>query len=352
MDIQKLDNVRCEKKLDGILITDLYNIRYISGFQGEGMLFYTEKEKYILTDSRYVEQVTLESPSYVCIDIGKEGYTKTIRSLIKQDLFVLGFEDQHISYQTFSKLQKELTNVEFVELQSLINDFRMIKTDEEIENIYMAEHIGDMAFSHILNFIREGMTEKEIALELEYYMKKQGAEGLSFDTIVASGTNSSMPHAIPTDRQISEGDLITMDFGCRYMGYCSDMTRTIAIGHLSVKQESVYDIVLEAQEAALKAIRPGIACSEIDGIARSVIRKAGYGNYFGHGLGHSVGMFIHEEPRFSRNCATLLEPGMVLTVEPGIYLPGQFGVRIEDLVVITEHGYRNLTKSEKKLIAL
>lgn len=352
MDINRLDNIRCEKQLDGILVTDPYNIRYISGYQGEGMLLYTQKEKYILTDSRYTEQVTLESPEFTCIDIGKFGYAKSIKALLRPDLFVMGFENKHISYQTFSNLRKELLSVEFVELDESLNALRIIKTEEEIENLFMAEHIGDRAFTHILKYIKPGVTEKDIALELEYHMKKQGAEGLSFDTIAASGTNSSMPHAIPTDRKLVEGDFLTMDFGCRYQGYCSDMTRTVGVGQVSAKQEMIYDIVLKAQTAALEAIKPGVSCNEIDSVARTIIGDAGYGNYFGHGLGHSVGLFIHEEPRFSPSCSAILQPGMVITVEPGIYLPGQFGVRIEDLVAVTEYGCRNLTKSEKKLILL
>ncbi len=352
MDISRLEDIRCGKKLDGILITDPYNIRYISGYQGEGMLFYTAKEQYILTDSRYVEQAAIESPAFVCVDIGKEGYAKTLHALLPGTSFILGFEDLHISYHTFSGLKQELVHTVWAELSDAVNQLRMIKTEEEIEAILMAEHIGDLAFSHMLHDISPGITEKEIALELEYFMKQHGAESLSFDTIAASGPNSSMPHAIPTDRRIASGDFLTMDFGCRYMGYCSDMTRTVGIGTLSAKQETIYDIVLNAQQAAIAAIRPGMACNEIDGIARSVIRDAGYGNYFGHGLGHSVGLFIHEEPRFSPKCTTILKPGMVLTVEPGIYLPGQFGVRIEDVIVVTEHGCRNLTSSEKKLLLL
>lgn len=352
MDIQRLENIRKAKEMDAILITDQYNMRYIAGYRGEGMLFYTAYNKYILTDSRYTEQVEKECEGYECVDIESVGYGKTLSKLISRDIRKLGFENNSISYKVYAGLKNCLTDISFMELDEEIDKLRMIKDDEEIENLRTAEGIGDAAFSHILKYLKPGISEKDIALELEYFMKRNGAEGLSFDTIAASGKNSSMPHAIPTDKTIENGDFITMDFGCIYQGYCSDMTRTVGIGKLSSMQESVYDIVLKAQLAAMKAIKPGMRCNEIDKIARNIIRDAGYGNCFGHGLGHSVGLFIHENPSFSPKCNTVLESGMVITVEPGIYLPGQFGVRIEDLIVVTESGYMNLTASEKNLIVL
>lgn len=350
MDIQRLENIRKAKELDAVLITDIYNMRYIAGYRGEGMLLYTGYNKYVLTDSRYTEQVEKECEGYECVDIADNGYGKTLSKLISGDVKRLGFENNSISYKAYEELKKCLADVSFIELGESIDELRIIKDDEEIENLRTAEGIGDAAFTHILKYLKPGISEKDVALELEYFMKKNGAEGLSFDTIAASGKNSSMPHAIPTDKALENGEFITMDFGCVYQGYCSDMTRTVGIGRISSMQESVYDIVLKAQLEAIKAIKPGILCSEIDRIARNIIRDAGYGNCFGHGLGHSVGLFIHENPRFSPKCNTVLEPGMVITVEPGIYLPGQFGVRIEDLIVVTENGCMNLTASDKKLI--
>lgn len=350
MDIQRLEDIRKVKELDAILITDKYNMRYIAGYRGEGMLLYTAYHKYILTDSRYTEQVEKECIEYECVDIADNGYGKTLSKVISSDIKKLGFENNSISYKVYEGLKKCLADISFIELDESIDELRIIKDDEEIENLRTAEGIGDAAFTHILKYLKPGISEQDIALELEYFMKKNGAEGLSFDTIAASGKNSSMPHAIPTDKALENGDFITMDFGCIYQGYCSDMTRTVGIGRISSMQESVYDIVLKAQLEAMKAIKPGILCSEIDRIARNIIRDAGYGNCFGHGLGHSVGLFIHENPRFSPKCNTVLEPGMVITVEPGIYLPGQFGVRIEDLIVVTENGCMNLTASDKELI--
>jgi Xaa-Pro aminopeptidase len=376
MDIMKTD------MLNAIIVTDSYNMRYISGYRGEGMLLILSDRKYVITDSRYTEQAEIECPEYSCVDIAKNGYFKTVAKLIcveksahspqtirevekfQSDLDMdcsntgrkpglrIGFENKSISYNDYSSLEKTLEGCEFVELDNKLDKLRQIKCEEEIEKIRTAESIGDEAFTHILSFIRPGVTEREVALELEYFMKKNGAERLSFDTIAASGTNSSMPHAIPTDRVIENGDFLTMDFGCVYEGYCSDMTRTVAVGDISDNMEYVYEVVLKAQLEALRSIKPGAKCSDVDKIARDIIADAGYGNCFGHGLGHSVGLYIHEEPRLSPKCDDILQPGMLMTVEPGIYIPGRFGVRIEDLVVVTREGYINLTGSTKKLIKL
>lgn len=383
--LNKVDSIIADMKLDGVILTDGYNIDYLSGYRGHiGMLFVLDNKTYILTDSRYTEQAVLEAPEISVVDIGMEGYSKTVKKLIEDEygciddssvdskVLNIGFEDKHISYSQFRALADALSVVDFpgkalgsdsdntqgitvnlVHLGDSVNNLRMIKSREEIELIAQAEAIGDEAFNHIINFMEAGMTEKQVALELEVAMKQLGADGLSFDTIVASGKNSSMPHAVPTDKVIEEGDFVTMDFGCIYKGYCSDMTRTVYMGdEMTEKQLEVYNVVLNAQKSALNAIKPGMVCSDIDKIARDYIADAGYGEYFGHGLGHGVGLYIHEEPRFSRTCDVVLEPGMVLSVEPGIYLPGEFGVRIEDLVVVTENGYANLTQSPKILILM
>ena len=361
-----------DQNIAGVILTDGYNIDYLSGYKGHtGMLLVMNKEAYILTDSRYTEQAQLEAPFCQCVDIGMDGYSKTVKKLLDENLGtkeisiednaidqayipVFGFEDKSISYTQYKALSDILKDtVKLQELGDVINKLRMIKSKDEIDLIAMAENIGDQAFNHIINYIEVGMTEKQVALELEYTMKSLGADGLSFDTIVASGTNSSMPHAVPSDKVIEEGDFVTLDFGCIYKGYCSDMTRTVYMGdELTEEQLEVYTTVLNAQKEALKAIKPGVICSDVDKIARDYIASAGYGEYFGHGLGHGVGLFIHEEPRFSRTCDVVLEPGMVLSVEPGIYLPGKFGVRIEDLIVVTEDGYENMASSPKVLILM
>ena len=367
-----INNLIDELKLDAILLTDSYNIRYISGYKGDtGVLFATKDKGYILTDSRYTEQVTIEAPEFECVDIGMTGYSKTLKGLlsVRNDngsgtpvsvnpdnnipCYKVGFEDEHISYKQYKTFCDAFSGVELIPMGGKVNSLRQIKSDAELACIEKAESIGDEAFSHILTFLKPGISEREIALELEYTMKRLGASGLSFDTIAASGPHSSLPHAVPDDRRLCEGDFLTMDFGCVYNGYCSDMTRTIFIGSAPTKKQlEVYNTVLHAQTESMKLIKPGAKCSDVDACARSIIADAGYGDYFGHGLGHSVGLYIHEEPRLSRKCDDILKPGMTMTVEPGIYLPGEFGVRIEDLVVVTETGYRNLTASDKELIMI
>ncbi len=351
MRIEKLRKKLKELDVEAILLSDAYNVRYYTGYSGgDGFVLVTIDKVIILTDSRYVEQVAKESPSCLCYDIGRNTYAVVISKLLKEkEIHRLGFEDNSIGYKEYEGLKNQCVDIIFVEASDSIDSFRKIKDSNEIEYIRQAEAIGDGAFSHISSIIKVGMSEREIALEIEFYMKKSGADGLSFDTIVASGPNSSMPHAKVSDRKIVSGDFITMDFGCIYKGYCSDMTRTVAVGECSSKQGEIYDIVLEAQEEALSMLKPGMKCCDVDFVARDIIREAGYDKYFGHGLGHSVGLYIHESPRLSPTCSEILEPGMIMTVEPGIYLPGEFGVRIEDLVVITENGYENLTNSDKIL---
>jgi Xaa-Pro aminopeptidase len=375
--IEKIKNLMQDNAVDAVIISDRYNMNYLSGYMGDtGMLLFTPEDQYVLTDSRYTEVAGRQAKEFRCVDIGMDGYSKTINGLItntENKISTIGFEDESISYKQYMAFYKEFNNIqegkenketdEIVELRPLgttVNKLRRLKSKAEIEKIAAAEAIGDKAFAHIVEWLKPGMTEQEVALELEVTMKKAGATGLSFETIAASGENSSMPHAVPTDRKLRAGDFLTMDFGCLYEGYCSDMTRTVFISgssaenakHPTEKQLEIYNTVLRAQLESMKLIKPGAVCSEVDACARKIIADAGYGDYFGHGLGHSVGLFIHEEPRFSRKCDTVLEPGMTITVEPGIYLPGEFGVRIEDLVVVTEDGYENLTHSEKELVVI
>lgn len=269
----------------------------------------------------------------------------------------LGIEENNITLGTWDKLQKELgqelaDKTERVFLSRKLAELRYVKTPDEIHCLEEAEAIGDRAFAKLLPRLREGMTEKQVAVQLEYLMKEEGAEGFSFETIAASGLHSAMPHAVPTDKPLEAGDFLTMDFGCLYKGYCSDMTRTVVIGRAGDRQREVYQTVLDAQQAALEGIRPGMTGKEVDALARDVIKERGYGEYFGHSLGHSVGLEIHENPCFSEKEKTVIRPGMVITVEPGIYMEGFGGVRIEDVVVVTEQGCRNITNSEKKLIEI
>ena len=340
---------------DAVLITDPYHMRYVSGFRGgEGILYISRGQKILITDSRYTEAASKES-NFTVLEENREHdrYCLLSAALAQDGAESIGYEDRSLRCSEFARLQEKLPQVKiWIPAGDQVERLRRIKRPEEIACIEQAEHIGDLAFEEILNLLRPGMTELEAAAELEYRMKKHGASGLSFDTIMASGMNSSMPHAIPGNKKLEAGDFITMDFGCIYEGYCSDMTRTVVLGKADEKQKEIYRIVLEAQTAALEAIRPGLTGREVDAVARNIIAKAGYGACFGHSLGHSVGLQIHEEPRLSPSGKDLLEPGMIETIEPGIYVPGFGGVRIEDLVVITEDGCRNLTKSPKELIEL
>lgn len=345
-----------QENVEAVLISDGYNMRYLSGFCGAtGYLYLSGKQQVLMTDSRYTTQAKKEAPQFDVVEVSaSQGYPQWIASCIQKDAVKsIGFEDQQMICAEFKKISSQVSeDVQWKEMGEKVNQMRCIKTDQEIEKIARAEEIGDLAFQRILGDIKPGVTELTIAAKLDYYMRELGAEGNSFDTIAASGLHSAMPHAIPSEKKLEQGDFLTMDFGCRYPGYCSDMTRTVVLGKASDKQKEIYGIVLEAQTAALEQIRAGKTGAEIDKVARDIIAEAGYGDCFGHGLGHSTGLFIHEEPRLSPKCHTVLQEQVTMTVEPGIYVPEFGGVRIEDLVVITEKGCRNLTHSPKELIEL
>jgi Xaa-Pro aminopeptidase len=264
----------------------------------------------------------------------------------------LSFEEDFVTYGQYKELEDKLTGISLSPLNGIVNKLRRYKDSEELSIIEKAAIITDEAFGYIIEYIKPGISEKEISFELENCMRKKGASGTSFNIIVASGIRSAMPHGVASDKLVEKGDFITMDFGCVYQGYCSDMTRTIVIGKATEKQREIYNIVLEAQQKALEAIKPGISTKEVDRVARNVISTYGYGKYFGHGLGHGVGLEIHEEPRLSPLGKDILEAGMVITNEPGIYIPDFGGVRIEDLVVVTHDGNKVLSKSPKQLIEL
>ncbi len=334
---------------EAVFISSYPNIFYYSGFKSEDAFLLISHDKQLLvTDSRYTIQAKQQSPEFETVDI-KKGWEEVFNMI---DCEVIGFEEDSLTVRQYKSLKTKTRGKKLEAMQQRINSLRHIKDSEEIKLISDAEKIGDEAFSYILDRIKPGRTEREIALEIEFFMRKQGASGLSFDTIAASGLRSAMPHGLASEKVIESGDFLTLDFGCVYNGYCSDMTRTVAVGKASEKQREIYNIVLNAQESAIAAIQPGKACNEIDAVARNIIRDAGYGDNFGHGLGHSVGIEIHENPSFSPGCTEIIKPGHVITVEPGIYIEDFGGVRIEDLVVITEDGIINTTSSPKMLIEL
>ncbi len=344
-----------EKNLDAILVSDGFNMRYISGFTGAtGYLLVSENKRRLLTDSRYTVAATEQAPDFETVTITVEhDYIYEInRFIAEENIKTLGFEADNFTYSEYLRFKEKLNVTDFVPIKNELSLLRIKKSEDELKNLRMAEHIGDIAFNEILSFIKPGMTELEVAAKLEYVMKTNGAEKLSFETIVAAGVNGSKPHAEPGNYKIQSGDLVTMDFGCMYNGYCSDMTRTICVGHANEKQREIYDIVLKAQLAVLDNLKPGHKGKYYDKIARDIITDAGYGDCFGHGLGHSVGLEIHEEPRFSTREERIIEPGTIITVEPGIYVPDFGGVRIEDMVLVTENGYENFAFSPKQLIEI
>lgn len=354
MEETKLARMLEEKKAEGILVTDPYSIRYLSGFSGgEGALLLTEGKQILITDSRYTEAAGRETDFQIEEESRERRRGQILKEQVKeQGIRSLGIEDGTITLREYRALQEDLAGVTFLPLGTALEELRAVKAPWELERIRRAEAIGDAAFARVLPLLKPGLTELEVAAELEYQMKLLGAEGLSFDTIVASGLNSSMPHAVPGEKKLEAGDFVTMDFGCRYRGYCSDMTRTVVLGKAGQRQKEIYETVRKAQEAALLVIRAGIRGKEADRAAREVIGEAGYGAFFGHSLGHSLGLFIHEQPSLSPVSEKILLPGMVETVEPGIYVPGFGGVRIEDLVLVTETGCENLTSSPKEMIEL
>ncbi len=333
---------------DVFLVSSAVNRRYLTGFTGSaGLVWISGTRQALLTDFRYVEQVKAECPDWELIQI--ENYNESLKKLIEDDgVKKIAFEKDYVTVKQIEEWREKLSP-QFLGVSGWAEELRMIKSEAEIENIKRAAKIADDAFAELLPKIRSGVTELDIALELEFLMRKRGASAMSFDPIVASGPRSALPHARPTDRVFSVGDFVVFDFGCVVNGYCSDMTRTIVIGEPEEQHLLIYDLVLKAQLTSLEAVGPGKTGAEIDAIARDIIGEMGYGEYFGHGLGHSLGLEVHESPRLSKTDQTVLQPGMLVTVEPGVYLPGFGGVRIEDLVLVTEGGHEVLSSTFKEL---
>lgn len=342
--------------LDGVLLTGEHNRFYASGFASigsDGVALVTTKGNFYFTDSRYIEAAERQvSDAAIGMTESGKGYIAWLNEALElSGAKRIGFEDETMTVADHERYRKNL-QAELVPASALLHALRAQKDARELERMERAQRITEKALEQILTEIRPGVTEKEIAARLQYHMLCFGAEKMSFDPIVASGPNGSMPHAVPTDRPIQSGEFVTMDFGCVYGGYCSDMTRTVCVGKPTEEMERVYETVLKAQLAGIAAARAGVTGAEIDGAAREVIRQAGYGDYFGHSFGHSVGVEIHESPNASPGNHEPMPAGAVVSAEPGIYLPGRFGVRIEDVIVLEEGGCRDITKADKALLCL
>ena len=343
-----------KRGLDALLINSEANRFYASAFHTTGaddaLVIVTRKDSYLITDSRYTEaaQVQLKDARLV-IRANAESYLDYTAKIFAEDgVKRAGFEDAALTVKEFNCYQTGLP-CEFVPASELFLELRQSKDEDEICSMKAAQKIADKALMQLLDELKPGMTELEISARLQYLMLLGGAERMSFDPIVASGPNSSMPHAVPTDRKIQDGDFLTIDFGCVYQGYCSDTTRTVAIGHVTEEMRTVYNTVLEAQLAGIARAKTGVIGKEVHETAHNVIRAAGYGDYFGHGFGHSLGLEIHEAPNFNARNEKPMPDRAVVSAEPGIYLPGKFGVRIEDVVILCEDGCENITALPKEL---
>lgn len=341
-----------KKGLDGIIVTQPENRRYMSGFTGSaGYLIITKNEALLITDFRYTEQAGIQSPEYNIVRLTgglDTWFDSTVRPL---GVNKMAFDENHISYAQYRELTKAASAipVELVPDAGTIEGLRTVKDTDELVALERAVAVTDEAVVAIVNEMRPGITEREIAWRLEKYMREHGAEGLAFDTIVASGPNGARPHHRPSDRKVQEGEPIVIDMGAKVDGYCADMTRTVCIGKPDDTFKRIYDIVLSAQLAAEATIKEGMTGGEADGIARDIIDKSGYGETFGHSLGHGIGLYVHEYPRLSKPSQDVLKNNMVFSVEPGIYVTGWGGVRIEDLVVLENGVPRVITKAPKEL---
>lgn len=338
--------------IDGLLITNSKNRRYMTGFTGTaGVVLISQSKAVFITDFRYVEQAKNQVENYEIVQHKGPIHEEVARLVKDFSIQKLGFEQDEMTFGTY-KMYDNTVSAEMVPISGIIETLRLIKTDKELEILKQAAAIADQAFEHIIKYIKPGVTELEVSNEMEFFMRKQGATSSSFDTIVASGFRSALPHGVASDKVITGAELVTLDFGAYYKGYCSDITRTVAVGDVSAELKKIYEIVLEAQLLGMNSIKSGMTGKQADSLTRDYITKKGYGDYFGHSTGHGIGLDIHEGPALSVKSDTILEPGMVVTVEPGIYIPGVGGVRIEDDIVITKEGNVPLTHSPKELLIL
>ena len=355
--IKNIRSLLAAEGLDAVLLTEEANRFYATGFLSpdtDGVALITRHGAYFFTDARYTVAAERALSGVMSVDIvsSEKPYSAFLSELIKkEDLLSVGIDGAHMTFSRYESYKRKLDCV-LTDISDSLSRLRCVKDAEELRLLRHAQRITDDAFTAILPHIRVGVSERELAARLQYEMLRRGAEKMSFDPIVVSGENGAMPHGVPSDKRIASGEFVTMDFGCVADGYCSDMTRTVAVGSVSDEMRRVYETVLHAQTAAIAATRPGVSGAAVDAVARRIIGDAGYGAYFSHSYGHGVGVEIHELPTLSPHAETLLPVGAVASAEPGIYLPHRFGVRIEDLVVLTETACENLTASPKNLLIL
>lgn len=333
---------------EALLVSQPANVRYLSGFSSpdDGTVLVTPERALLLTDSRYTTQAGQESRLPVEVVSNADEQVAKLAAGLR-----LAVESEHVTLKRFHNIAR-LTGREPMALEGLVARLRVVKTPQEIDHLREAARITDVAYAAAMATVRAGVSEVEIALELERVMRQEGADGSGFDIIVASGERGAMPHGVASSKKIVEGELVTMDFGAAYRGYHADMTRTVAVGEVGAEERRMFDAVLEAQKAALAAVGPGKRGSDVDHVARSILEGHGLGEAFGHSLGHGTGLAIHEDPRLSQRSNDVLQPGMIVTIEPGVYVPGFTGLRIEDLVVVTEDGHEILSRSPKEFVQL
>jgi len=349
---QKLDDYG----LDAMLLTEQYNRFYATGFPSsgtDGLAIVTRERNYYFTDSRYtVAAQRGVTDAEITITGSGRGYIELTNQVLEREgIRTLGFDQEYMTVSAYERYRDKLSCT-LKGASQLLTELRTVKDEEEVRRLIAAQRIAEKALTEILDYIRPGLTENQVAARLQYLMLSCGAEKMSFDPIVVSGINTTMPHGVPSDKVIEDGDFITMDFGCVKEGYCSDMTRTVAVGHATDEMREVYDVVLRAQTAAIAATAAGVTGKAVDGVARELIAQAGYGDYFGHGYGHGVGVEIHEAPSVSPANDKPLPAGAATSAEPGIYIPGKFGVRIEDVVIVRSGGCQDITLAPKDLIVL
>jgi Xaa-Pro aminopeptidase len=341
-----------EFNIDGLLITSGYNRRYATGFTGTaGVVLISQKEAKFITDFRYIDQAKEQATAYEIVQHTGPIVEEVAKQASAMGITKLGFEQDHMTFSTYRTYEKSV-EATLTPVSQLVEKLRMIKDADELKTLQEATEIADAAFDHILTYIKPGISELDVSNELEFFMRKQGAASSSFDIIVASGYRSALPHGVASDKIIENGEFVTLDFGAYYKGYCSDITRTIAVGEPGDELRKIYDVVLQAQLKGMEGIKPGITGIQADALTRDHIKSEGYGEYFGHSTGHGIGLEVHEGPGLSFKSDIVLQPGMVVTVEPGIYISGLGGVRIEDDTVVTETGNKSLSHSTKELIIL